>query len=158
MLCNGGMQTLWPELLSGINCRMRTAGLFLALALTTTTVGCNEASPTYSAACSTPLSKWGTEKIGIGHLVPVMPVYIGSDGTILWGKNAISDAQLRKYMMDVSGLNPVPQVVLEVSPSTSCDRVRAIRSIMDAAPICKGRYSRCSEGWNWKEWPITGGP
>ena len=87
-----------------------------------------------------------------------MPVYVGSDGTVLWNKGAISDVQLRKYMDEVSRLNPVPQVVLEVSPSASCDRVTAIRAIMDAAPMCKGPYSRCSEGWNWKEWPITGGP
>jgi hypothetical protein len=137
---------------------MRTTALSLTFALVTPLVGCNKAPQTYSAACSTPLRNWTTERNGIGHLLPVMPVYVGSDGTVLWSKDAISDAQLRKYMVAASELNPVPQVVLEVSPSAQCDRVKAIRAIMDAAPMCKGPYSRCSEGWNWQEWPTTGGP
>ena len=130
----------------------------LIFVLMITFVGCDKAPETYSAACSTPLSNWRTEKDGIGHLLPVMPVYVGSDGTILWNENTISDAQVHSFMAQASKLNPVPQVVLEVSPSTPCSRVRSIRAIMDAAPMCKGPYSRCSEGRNWKQWPITGGP
>lgn len=61
-------------------------------------------------------------------------------------------------MIEASSLNPVPQVVLEVSPSALCERVREVRSIMDSAPMCKGPHSRCSEGWNPKEWPTVGGP
>jgi hypothetical protein len=132
---------------------MKFRNLFVAVTLTAACIGCSRPSQTYSAACSAPLSHWATEKNGIGHHLPVMPVYVGSDGTVLWNKSAISDAQLRKYMVDLSTMNPVPQVILEVSPSTSCDRVRAIRLIMDAAPMCKGTYSHCSEGWNWKQWP-----
>jgi hypothetical protein len=119
---------------------------------------CKETPQTYASSCSIPLSKWRTEKDGIRHLAVVMPVYVGSDGSVLWSKAAISDAQLRKYMLELGGLNPVPQVVLEVSPSASCERVRAIRAIMDATPVCQNQYTRCSEGWNWKQWPITGGP
>lgn len=87
-----------------------------------------------------------------------MPVFIGSDGSVLWGKVAISDAKLREYMNEASGLNPTPQVILEVSPSALCARVTTVRTIMDAAPMCKGPHSLCSEGWNWKEWPIADGP
>ena len=132
-------------------------GPFLLAALLAAT-GCQKMPETYSAACSTPLPNWGTERNGIGHLLPVMPVYVGSDGSILWNQDIISDTQLRTYMKRVSALSPVPQVVLEVSPSASCSRVKVIRAIMAAAPICKGQYSRCSEGWNWKQWPVLGGP
>lgn len=128
--------------------------LVSALALT----GCDRTPKTYSAACATPLKDWGTEKNGIGHLLPVMPVFLATDGSVLWNKVAISNVQLRKYMNEASSLNPVPQIVLEVSPSALCERVREVRSIMDSAPMCKGPYSRCSEGWNSKEWPMVGGP
>lgn len=120
--------------------------------------GCDRAPDTYSAACATPLRNWGTEKDGVGHLLPIMPVFLTTDGSVLWNKVAISNARLRSYMYKASDLNPVPQVILEVSPSASCQRVQEVRTIMDAAPMCKGPYSRCSEGWNPEEWPMVGGP
>jgi hypothetical protein len=114
--------------------------------------GCERPAQTYSAACSTPLSNWRTEKDGLIHEGIALPVYVGSDGTILWDKNNISDAQLGTYMRELHELNPVPLVVLEISPSAPCKRVKAIRTIMDAAPVCKGPHSHCGEGWNWREW------
>jgi hypothetical protein len=137
---------------------MKPVPILIALSLTPGLVGCNKAPQTYSASCSTPLRNWGTEKDGIGHLRLVMPVFVGSDGSVLWNKVAISDAVLRTYMDQASSLNPLPQIVLEVSPSASCSRVTTIRAIMDAAPICRRSHSLCSEGWNWKEWPMVGGP
>jgi hypothetical protein len=128
------------------------------LALGLTLSGCHRTPETYSAACATPLNHWSTEKDGIGHLLEIMPVFIVTDGTALWNKTAISNAQLRAYMNQASDLNPVPQVILEVSPSASCQRVREVRAIMDAAPMCKGPHSRCSEGWNPNQWPMVGGP
>jgi hypothetical protein len=120
--------------------------------------GCNRAPKTYAASCATPLAHWGREKDGVGHLRVVQPVYIGSDGSILWNKDIISDATLRRYMFQMSGMNPKPQPVLDVSPAAACDRVEAVRAIMDAAPMCKGPRSICSEGWNWRQWPELGGP
>ena len=88
----------------------------------------------------------------------VQPVLIGSDGSILWNDVVISDAKLRNYMAKVSEFNPEPHIVLEVSPSAACGRVNEVRKIMNDAPICSRRYPLCSEGWNWKQWPETGGP
>ncbi len=88
----------------------------------------------------------------------VQPVLIGSDGSILWNAVAISDATFQNYMAKVSEMNPEPHIVLEVSPSAECGRVNKVRKIMDGAAICSGRYSLCSEGWNWKQWPEVGGP
>jgi len=88
----------------------------------------------------------------------VQPVYIGSDGSVLWNKVAISDATLRLYMSQMSIMNPEPQAVLDISPATACSRVKTIRAIMDAALLCKGPHSLCSEGWNWRQWPELGGP
>jgi len=88
----------------------------------------------------------------------VQPVYIGSDGSIIWNKTIISDAMLRRYMLEMSTENPTPQAVLEVSPAADCKRVRAVRAVMDASPMCKGQQSLCSEGWGWRQWPELGGP
>jgi hypothetical protein len=137
---------------------MISLGAFIATTAILTLAGCDKGRRTYSANCSIPLAHWGTEKDGTGHLMVVLPVLIGSDGSILWNSERISDAKLRSLMSKASELNPQPQIVLEVSPSAECKRVEEVRQIMDKAPICKGRYSLCSEGWNWKQWPEVGGP
>jgi hypothetical protein len=76
----------------------------------------------------------------------------------IWNRVVISDATLRRYVAQMSSMNPEPQAVLDVAPAAACDRVEVVRTIMDAAPLCKGPHSLCSEGWNWKQWPELGGP
>jgi biopolymer transport protein ExbD len=120
--------------------------------------GRNQASPTYNAACATPLPNWKTEEDGVGHLLPIMPVFLATNGSVLWNKVAVSNDKLRLFMNEANALNPVPQIVLQVSPTASCRRVHEIRSIMDAAPMCKGPQSRCSGGRKPEEWPVFGGP
>lgn len=126
------------------------------LLLVALTPGCNHQPRTYAANCSTPLPHWGREKDGIGHLRTVQPIYIGSDGSTLWNKAAISDDTFRRYVMTMSDMNPEPQAILEVAPTAACDRVEAVRMIMDATPLCSGPRSLCSEGWNWRQWPEKG--
>ena len=130
----------------------------LLLIVGTTLVGCERAPTTYAAACAQPLPNWKTEKDGVGHLLPLMSVFLASDGTVIWNKVAISNEKLRSYMIEVNDLNPVPQIVLEAFPAAPCKRVSEVRSIMNSSPMCKARYSLCSEGWNPKEWPMYGGP
>lgn len=137
--------------------RMTRYRAMLVFLLSTLVSGCDRAPKTYAAGCSTPLAHWGREKDGIGHLRAVQPVYIGSDGSVLWNKAVITDTTLRRYMSQMSILSPEPQAVLDVSPAAACDRVEAVRAIMDAAPMCKGPHSLCSEGWNWRQWPELGG-
>ena len=105
-----------------------------------------------------PRKDWGREKDGVGHLRVVQPIYVGSDGSTIWNNMIISDATLKRYMAKMGSLNPEPQAVLEIAPTAPCSRVEAIRAIMDAAPLCKGPHSLCSEGWNWQQWPEVGGP
>ena len=128
------------------------------LALAASLLGCDRAPQTYSAGCSDPLENWKTEKDGIAHLVPIMSVFLATDGSILWNRVSVSNDKLQAYMNRASALSPLPQIVLQVSPSASCRRVHQVRFIMDAAPICKRPYSRCSEGWKPEEWPMFGGP
>jgi len=121
------------------------------------TMGCDQTPKTYASNCSTPLKNWGREKDGIGHLRVVQPIYVASDGSTLWNKVVISDATLRYYMAKMSAMAPEPQIVLDIAPTASCDRVKAVRTIMDAAPLCNGPHSLCSEGWNWRQWPELSG-
>lgn len=138
---------------------MRFTPVLLLVALAGLSVsGCNPKPETYAANCSIPLKHWGREKDGIGHLRTVQPVYLATDGSILWNSEVVSDATLKRYMAKVSVLNPEPQMVLEVAPAATCHRVEAVRAILDAAPLCKGPYPLCSEGWNWRQWPEVGGP
>lgn len=138
---------------------MRFTPVLLLVALAgLSTSGCNPPPETYAANCSTPLKNWGREKDGIGHLRMVQPIYLATDGSILWNSEVISDAMLKRYMAKVSVLNPEPQIVLDVAPAATCNRVEAVRAILDAAPLCKGQYPLCSEGWNWRQWPEVGGP
>ena len=129
----------------------------VALMLALTAAGCERAPETYASSCEGPLPHWGREKDGIGHLRAVQPVYLASDGSVLWNRAVISDAVLKRYMVTVSGMNPEPQAVLEVAPTALCQRVKTVRAIMDSVPLCKGPHSLCSEGWNWKQWPLAGG-
>jgi hypothetical protein len=122
------------------------------------TIGCSRAPDNYASSCSAPREHWGREKDGIGHLRTVQPIYVASDGSTLWNKVVVSDATLRHYMSVMSAMNPEPQAVLDIAPTAACNRVEAVRTIMDAAPMCKGPQSLCSEGWNWRQWPELGGP
>ena len=119
--------------------------------------GCNRPPKTYASNCSPPLENWGRENDGIGHLRTVQPIYVASDGSILWNKTAISDATLALYMARMSVMNPEPQAVLDIAPAAACERVEVVRKIMDAAPLCKGPHSLCSEGSNWRQWPEQAG-
>lgn len=130
----------------------RTAPVAIMLSVS---FGCSRAPETYAANCSTPLPHWGREQDGIGDLRFVQPVYVGSDGSILWNKALITDATLRDYVAKMSVMDPYPQVVLEVAPAAACQRVVAVRKIIDAAPFCHGPRSLCSEGSNWKQWPVA---
>lgn len=134
------------------------AAILIAALAGLSAIGCSQPPETYAANCSTPLKNWGREKDGIAHLRPVQPIYLASDGSLLWHEVAISDATLQRYMAQVSVLNPEPHVILEVAPAAACPRVKAIRAIMAEAPLCKGQKPLCSEGWNWRRWPIAGGP
>ena len=129
----------------------------LSAFLSLVTTGCGRAPENYASSCSTPREHWGREKDGIGHLRTVQPIYVASDGSTLWNKTVISDASLRRYMAIMSEMNPEPQAVLDVAPTAPCNRVEAVRAIMDAAPLCEGPQSLCSEGWNWRQWPELSG-
>jgi hypothetical protein len=141
---------------------MRIAATALLLLVTVPLRGCDRTPRLYDAACAVPLSHWGTGKDGIGHLRPVMVISVDQNGAAKWAfrsyETVMSDEKIRRFMSWADEANPQPQIVLDASPSAPCERVETIRRKMDASPICKGPHSLCSEGRNWKDWPLVGGP
>lgn len=132
--------------------------LLLLLIAGTLASGCEPVARTYAAACSRPREGWGQERDGIGHLRVVQPIGVRADGAIRWNGAVIPDAVLRRYMAQMSAMNPEPQAVLEIAPTAPCERVQIVRAIMAAAPLCQGPHPLCSEGRNWRQWPVAGGP
>lgn len=141
---------------------MEGARTIILLILILLLVGCHRRSANYSAECATPLSHWGTAEDGIGHLRPVIVISIDSRGrakrVFKSYETHVSDAEIREFMAWANTANPQPHLVLEAVPSAPCSQVTVIRGLMDAAPICRGPHSLCSEGNNWKNWPLVGGP
>jgi hypothetical protein len=136
--------------------------IFYALTFAGLLAGCVPDGETYAKSCATKLSHWRSEKDGIGHLLPVISISVSSAGrlsrTFRSNVSALSDVQLREFMNWANSAIPQPQIVLEVAPDAPCDRVRTVRAIMDESAICHGQYSLCSEGRNWRDWPLVGGP
>ena len=77
---------------------MRSLWVFTGAVALALVGGCQQREPTYAADCATPPAHWGTEKGGIGHLRAPQPIYLMSDGSVIWNKAPISDAILARYM------------------------------------------------------------
>lgn len=136
---------------------MNAVPRIFGLAFAAFTASCQQAPDTYASNCSAPAPGWGGPSDGIGHLRPVLPVSLDVSGSLYWAGRGISDDTLRHYMNEASKLNPQPHLVFEVAAEAPCDRVRAVRRIISSAPLCK-KAGLCSEGADWKKWPIVGGP
>ena len=113
---------------------------------------CQRGTETYAAGCSIPLAGWGREADGLYELRPTMPIYLTSDGSLLWNRKAISNPELGRRLNEAASFTVAPQVVLEVAPSAECTRVGAVRDVMNDTQLC--RDGGCSEGWNHNQWPL----
>ena len=120
---------------------------------------CSPAKETYAESCSKPLDHWRTERDGLVHLSPVLAFSVDEDGLLKErvgsSERVISDSDLAEIASEASSLSPFPQFVLEVEPNAPCDRVEAVRTIMNRSDICRDETSLCSEGSNWENWTET---
>ncbi len=110
----------------------------------------------YLANCAKPMDGWGTEVDGVGHLMIVVSGALSPDGHVRFNRKSVTDRELAETLAEVSRLNPLPQLVLEVDPLTPCSRVKEVRSLMERSPICE--QGLCSEGRDPEDWEIKGGP
>ncbi|WP_292963712.1 hypothetical protein [Novosphingobium sp. UBA1939] len=120
--------------------------------------GCDHKQRTYDADCSKPPLAWGTAKVGIGELVPIVAVSIDANGFVKWAGSAVSNDQLQACLVEAGKLNSIPKPILEVSPTAPCQRVEEVRAMMMASPICNSSHQACSEGRNPKQWDVVGDP
>jgi hypothetical protein len=135
----------------------RTAKLTL-LTMLIIQAGCRENKQTYDAGCSNHPTHFGTAKDGIGHLLPYVRVEVDASGGIKWAGTAISEDQLQSFARAANSLDTVPQLIVDPAPLAPCERVKRVRAILLASPICQRGHFACSEGRDPKNWPVVGGP
>lgn len=141
---------------------MRHTGIWILVAFAVALAGCSRAPETYARSCAVPSPGWGRSKHGVVHLATVMEIQIDAAGVARWwalgSSEVVSDAKIRQYMKWADTALPSPQLVLNPAPAAPCDRVVAVRAIMNKAQLCQEKPLLCSEGNDWEKWPIVGGP
>jgi hypothetical protein len=100
------------------------------------------------ASCDTPLSNWLRPSDGIGHLLLHNRVTVAADDKIRWNDRVITKTELAHLTFESGKLDPVPQIILQVSPKAKCEAVNAVRRTMNEAPICQN-LKLCGEGQGW---------
>jgi biopolymer transport protein ExbD len=80
------------------------------------------------------------------HNPTIFTVAIRADGMILFNGRRISDNLFRKNMSLANSLTPEPMVILETPSPAPCDRVEAVRAMIDTGPLCHGSTAQCAEG------------
>ncbi|WP_371422565.1 hypothetical protein [Tardiphaga sp.] len=66
------------------------------------------------------------------------------DGRLFWNKAALSTQTLRRYLTEVRRLNPMPNMVLVVSPHALCSEVNSLRRLISSNLQC-GAGNACVE-------------
>jgi hypothetical protein len=85
---------------------------------------------------------------GIGHLRIYNLVTVDRLSGVKWNNSRIDMAELANFMAQIGMMNPEPQIILQIENGADCNRVRAVRRIMAAAPICRD-LQYCGEGRGW---------
>lgn len=118
----------------------------LACALALSQSACSP--PTYARACHTPLPHWRTESDRLDHEGWFHELRIDAQGRLLEdGETHISDAHLADRIRQWESLQPIPQVIVNPDPAAPCDRVQAVRAMLDASRLCRAmQHLNCFEG------------
>ncbi len=101
------------------------------------------ASPAVSATCGAPLSGWKTARPAAAQVVNTVSLLGHSRGAnahathLTWNGSSASPEQVRVYLGLVRLMNPVPTLVLVVSPSVDCAEVSAFRQMIDETLDCE---------------------
>lgn len=115
-------------------------GLLVSLLLT---AGCQDVG-TYGKRCSAPLAHWRKQSEGINHHAISAHVRLASNGSITWNGLKVTQSKLSTLLDESRSMNPSPFIILSAEADTACNRVRAIRTLMDAR-YCS-RHWACGEG------------
>jgi len=113
--------------------------ILLALLL----AGCQDVGA-YGEQCSTPLGHWRKQSEGMNHHAIPNHVRLDSHGAATWNGVGVSDSELSTYLDQSRPMDPLPFMILSAQADTPCDRVRAVRQLMDRR-YCSLRWV-CGEG------------
>jgi len=105
--------------------------------------GCQDAG-TYGERCSVPLAHWRKQSEGMNHHAIPVHLRLDSLGAAEWNGVVVTDSELSAYLDQSRAITPLPFIILSAQPDTSCDRVRAMRQLMDQR-YCHVRWA-CGEG------------
>ena len=93
---------------------------------------------------------------GIDHHAIVFVATLAADGRLSLNGDLTSLPEMLSTLEKVSQFRPPPYLILEIESSASCEAVTNFRSALASTELCQGGY--CSEGQNWREWPIKIAP
>lgn len=141
----GGLRTLDPT-------AMTTAMPFKHLAVLTAfcLLGCQDAGA-YAEQCNAPPAHWRKQSEGIGHHAIPIHVRLDAEGRARWNGKTVTHSELATYLDKARPMDPLPFIILSARPETPCDRVEAIRQLMEQH-FCQPRKV-CGEGsGNSRDW------
>lgn len=98
----------------------------------------------YAEQCGAPPAHWRKQSDGINHHAIAFPVQLDAGGGATWNGKAVLDSELAAHLDEVSQFDPLPFVILSARPETPCQRVEAIRRLMNDR-YCHLRWV-CGEG------------
>lgn len=94
--------------------------------------------------CSVPLAHWRKQSEGMNHHAIPVHVRLDSLGAATWNGVGVTDSELSTYLDQSRPMDPLPFIILSVQTDTPCDRVLAVRQLMDQR-YCHLRWV-CGEG------------
>ncbi len=105
----------------------------------------------YASSCNVAPHPIKAPEDGIAHLVPVFLLELNASQELRFRGEQVSLEQVEKIIGKFDQLLPQPYLVLEVDPSTPCDRVHQVRKVLVESDYCQ---RGCAEGADWQEWPF----
>ena len=92
------------------------------------------ASPALAATCGGAPSGWKTSRPH-GQVINTLAIDDAKPAT--WNGSPVTREQVRQYVGLTKELNPVPTLLLVVSPAADCAEVRTFRQMIDTTLDCK---------------------
>lgn len=93
----------------------------------------------YAEQCHAPLGHWRRQSEGMNHHAIPVHVRLDASGAVKWNGENVTDSKLAAYLETSRQMDPLPFVILTAQAETPCNRVQAVRQLMDR------RY--CHVGW-----------
>lgn len=106
-------------------------------------------SPAAPASCAAPSAGWMTSRPDKSEVVNTIVIHNKAPGPMVrsslptWNGAVVNAGQIHEYVSITKQMNPVPTLLLVVSPHADCEEVKVVRKIVDDALDCG--TDRCVE-------------